>query len=277
MKKNRVKIQKLKRKRIKKVKKGYTPIKAVFGNGEDYYLYKLSRAERFAGGALGFFAGSFVCMVFFRNLFVSVVVGAMLIIPGIWKYRDYLKKKRMKNLLLQFRDMMESLTASFSAGKNTAGAFQDAYADLTNIYGPKADIVQELKLIVTGMYNGQRIEEMLENFAMRSHLDDIESFATIFEVSNRYGGNLKKVVGDTRQIICDKIETELEIQTLLTANKNELNIMILMPVVLMLMLSSMGSMSIVQNTPQNVVVKCGAICLFGFAYYLGRKIVDIKV
>ena len=73
----------------------------------------------------------------------------------------------MKNLLYQFRDMMESLSASYSAGKNTQGAFLDACGDLIGIYGEKADIVKELKLIVDGIYNGQSVEEMLSNFAAR--------------------------------------------------------------------------------------------------------------
>ena len=85
------------------------------------------------------------------------------------------------------------------------------------------------------------------------------------------------MVGETREIINDKIETELEIQTLLTANKNDLNIMIIMPVLIMLMLNVMGNMSIVRNTPLNVCVKIGALALFGAAYYMGRKIVDIKI
>lgn len=118
---------------------------------------------------------------------------------------------------------------------------------------------------------------MLKNFAERSHLDDVESFATIFEVSSRYGGNLKKAVGDTYRIINEKIEMEMEIRTLLTANKNELNIMMLMPLIIMVTLSGMGSMSIVQNTPLNVLTKVIALALFGTAYYIGRKIIDIKI
>lgn len=258
-------------------KKAYTPQKAVFGDGEDYYVYRMSASEKLVGGISGFLAGFFVSMVFFRDLWVSLVIGGFLIIPMIRKYRDMLRKKRMKNLLLQFRDLMESLTASYSAGKNTEGAFRDAYADMVDLYGEKTDIVHEIQLIVAGLYNGQNIDELLNNFARRSHLDDIESFATIFEVTNRYGGNLKKVVGDTRQIINDKIETELEIQTLLTANQNELNIMMVMPLLIMLMMNGMGSMSVVQNTPLNVVVKCCAIGLFALAYYMGRKIIDIKI
>ena len=197
--------------------------------------------------------------------------------PGIYKYREFLKAKRQKELLVQFRDMLESLTASYSTGKNTQGAFEDAYGDMVDIYGKKADIVHEIEMIINGIYNGQNIEALLKNFAERSHLDDVESFATIFEVSNRYGGNLKKVVGDTYRIINEKIEMEMEIKTLLTANKNELNIMMLMPLIIMVTLSGMGSMSIVQNTPLNILTKVAALVLFGTAYFIGRKIVDIKI
>ena len=191
----------------KKHRKKYVPEKALFGHADDYYVYRMNSVEKGLGALMGFGTGFFVCMVFFRSILFSVIAGGLLAVPGIAKYRNYLKEKRMQNLLFQFRDMMESLSASYSAGKNTQGAFQDACADLISIYGEKADIVHELKLIVSGLYNGQNIDDMLSNFALRSHLDDIESFATIFEVTNRYGVTLKKVVGETRQIINEKIET----------------------------------------------------------------------
>ena len=53
--------------------------------------------------------------------------------------------------------------------------------------------------------------------------------------------------------------------------------MILMPLIIMVTLSGMGSMSIVQNTPLNVLTKVIALTLFGTAYYIGRKIIDIKI
>lgn len=282
MKKKEEKRKKTKRQNKIKIRKKlhatkYVPIEAAFGNGEDYYVYRMTYLEKGEGGFLGFMCGFLVSMIFFRNLFFSLILGVCLIIPGIQKYKKYLNEKRLRNLLLQFRDMMESLAGSYSAGKNTESAFQDAYADMTDIYGQKSDIVHEIGLIVNGMYNGQNLNRLLENFAQRSHLDDIESFATIFEVSSKYGGNLKKVVGDTHRIISDKIEIEMEIQTLLTGNKNELRIMMLMPLIIMISLSGMGSMSIVENTPVNVLVKLLALAMFGAAYGIGNRIVNIKV
>ncbi len=77
--------------------------------------------------------------------------------------------------------------------------------------------------------------------------------------------------------VCASTAPELEIETLLTANKNELNIMTVMPLLIMLTLNGAGNMSIVQNTPENIVVKLAALGLFAAAYLWGKKIIEIKV
>lgn len=75
------------------------------------------------------------------------------------------------------------------------------------------------------------------------------SFANVFEVCNRQGSDLKRIVSETRDILNDKIEIEMEIETMVSGNKNELNIMMVMPVVVVLSLSAMGTMTIVSNSP----------------------------
>lgn len=61
------------------------------------------------------------------------------------------------------------------------------------------------------------------------------------------------------------------------ANKNEINIMCVMPFVIIAMMGTLGQASITANTPLNVLVKLIAIFMFVIAYKLGRKITDIKV
>lgn len=60
-----------KREKKSKRKQKYIPQKALFGNGEDYYIYRMSFVEKLTGGALGFLVGAFVCMTFFRNFLLS--------------------------------------------------------------------------------------------------------------------------------------------------------------------------------------------------------------
>ena len=61
---------------------------------------------------------------------------------------------------------------------------------MISIYGEESDIVRELELICTGLNNNINIEVLLTDFAERSGLDDVMSFANVFEVCNRQGGDL---------------------------------------------------------------------------------------
>ena len=144
-------------------------------------------------------------------------------------------------------------------------------------FAPLIAVPDRPAIIVSGLHNNFVIEDLLRDMSDRCGIDDINSFAETFAVCNRLGGNLKKVVVDSRDIISDKIEIEMEIQTTVAANKNEINIMCVMPFVIIAMMGTLGQASITANTPLNVLVKLIAIFMFVIAYKLGRKITDIKV
>jgi tight adherence protein B len=181
--------------------------------------------------------------------------------------------------LLQFRDLLDALSNSYSSGMNTQSAFNDAYKDLEKSFGKNAPIVKELSIILKGLNNNFLIEELLRDMAARCGIDDIKSFADTFAVCSRLGGDLKRIVKESRDIISEKIEIEMEIETTVSANKNEIDILCVMPFVMVTMLGRMsqGGTSILTNTPVNVVVKFFAIFLFAVAYKIGMKICDIKV
>ena len=69
----------------------------------------------------------------------------------------------------------------------------------------------------------------------------------------------------------------MEIQTTVAANKNDINIMSVMPFIVVAMMGTMGQEQITANTPINVIVKLIAMGMFVLAYYIGLKITDIKV
>ena len=272
-----------KQKRAEKEKKGkkekkepYIPVAGVLGEATDYHVYQMGAGDRIAAGLLAVGIGFIVVYMFFRLIPMAVLAGVLLIVPVQNLYQDGRRKKRQQNLLLQFKDFLESLASSYSAGQNSQGAFYDARSDMESIYGEGADIVREVELIIEGIANNITPETMLTNFAQRSGLDDVESFASVFEVSNRQGSNLGQVISDSREIINGKIEIEMEIETMLQGNKNELNIMIIMPLVIVASLSGLGTMTIASNTPLNVAVKLICIGVFAASYLMGRKLVDIK-
>ena len=267
-----------KEKKAKKEKKEpYVPLRGVFGDATDYHEYEMTARDKLIGFVIGFAAAAVVETVFFNNIILLALAGAFCGMKAIPMYQNYRKEKRLKELLIQFKDMLESLVASYSAGRTTVDAFMDAQEDMQNIYGEKADIVKELATISVGMQQNFIIEDLLMDFARRSGLDDVYGFANVFEVCNRQGVNIKEIVADTRNIINDKIEMESEIKTMIAGSKNELNIMMVMPLIVAIASSGLGETAITNNTPLNVVMKVVILGVFFLAYKIGRKITDIAL
>lgn len=261
----------------KKKKEKYVPLVGITGVGEDYNVYNLSLKERLIGFAIGLVAGFLAAHIMFGVFIASTILGVIVGFIAVPIFRDYLQNKRKRAILMQFRDLLDSLSNSFSAGKNTPDAFADSLNDMKMAYGEKSPIVQELIIILNGLHNNYIIEDLLRDMSVRCGIDDINSFAETFAVCNRLGGNLKKIVADSRDIINDKIEIEMEIQTTVAASKNDINIMCVMPFLIVSMMGMLGEASITANTPLNVIVKIIAIIMFAIAYKVGRVITDIKV
>ncbi len=249
--------------------------KGITGEGTDYTVYILTSRQKLLAVAAGFLIGYIAGYVYFDNNAVGLIVGLIAGYKAISIYRNKLFNDRKKELRLQFRDLLESLSNSFTVGKTARGAFENAYTDMIAEHGEDSYIVKEVWLICTAYKNqGIEIKELLKDFAQRSGIDDIRSFAGVFEVSTDLGGNIAKVIRETRDMISDKIEIELEIQTMVTGQKNQLNVLAIMPLVMSLLTRSFSSDS---GGGLVIVVKLFALGLFVFAYWMGTRIVDIKV
>lgn len=258
-------------------KEKYVEKVGITGTGKDYNIYKMSIREKVTGFLIGFALGAAGMQIMFGVFAASIILGAVIGILTVPVYKKHLHKKQRGQILSQFRDLLDSLSNSFSAGKNTPDSFSDALNDMKMAYGKTAPITREVDIIVTGLQSNFTIEDLLKDMALRCGLDDIKSFADTFSVCNRLGGNLKKVVSESRDIINSKIEIEMEIQTIISSNKNEMNIMAVMPFIIVSMMGMLGQASITANTPLNVIVKLLAIGLFVFAYVIGRKMTEIQV
>ncbi len=246
----------------------------VFGDAIDYHVYYMSFGDKLVGFLLGALIAGAVLQIFFGILILSAIGCVLGGLAGIKIYCGVLKRKRDRNLKIQFRDMLESLSTSLGSGKNVKDSFEETYSDLCSQYGDSSLIARECYLINTGIANGVNIETMLSDFAKRSNNEDIESFSEIFEVANRAGGNIKNIVYETKNMISDRLDVELELETMVSGKKNELNIMIIMPLIVVTMIKGLGT----SGTAMTVFAsKLIALCIFVAAYALGKKMTDIKV
>jgi tight adherence protein B len=192
--------------------------------------------------------------------------------------KEQIIDSRKKKLRRQFIDLLDSLASSISSGKNVPNAFQAAREDLLVQYQPDAYIIQEVDNIISGIRNNVDVGSMLRNFGERSGIQDIRTFGRVFETAHAKGANLKDVVRNSHMILSNKCEIEAEIETKVTSNKNEQNIMIIMPIILVGMIKMAGS-DFAENftTPSGILCTTIAIASFVGAYILGRKILKIEV
>lgn len=187
-------------------------------------------------------------------------------------------KQRRQKLNTQFRDMLEALNTSLGAGKNVVDSFRAVYEDLKIQYDEGAFILKELEIILSGIANNVDVEELLLDFGNRSGNDDIYSFANVFKICYRKGGNIKDTVRSTHSILSDKMEISEEIETVVTSNKTEQNIMVLMPIALIGVIKLM-SPEFAANfvTITGILSTTIAIVMFVASYVIGKMVLDIKV
>lgn len=191
--------------------------------------------------------------------------------------KNQLKTNRKKKIRKQFVDMLESLSVSIAAGQNVPSAMQTVKDDLLIQYTEKDYIVQEISVFLREMENGIPIEDLFSDLGKRTGIEDISNFGKVFEVAYRRGGNLKEIVKSCYDILSEKIEIEMEIQTKVSSSANQMNIMILMPIFLIAMLKSSGE-GFAENftSVSGIISTTVSIFVFIIAYFVGRKILDIK-
>jgi len=245
----------------------------------DYNTYSLSRKEKilyFLEGAAIIYIFSFI---FYRSHIFSILLCPLALFYPRIKSRS-ITEKRKYEINIQFKDMLYSLSSTLSAGKSLELAFKDVLTDLEVLYPyPDTPIIREVEYIIRKIDMNETVEEALCDFAGRVHLEDVENFVDVLRICKRTGGNIVEVLRNTSNIINDKIEIKHEINTLLAQRNLERKVLNLLPPVMVFIISasSYEYISPVFTTIPGRFVMTIAILLLAAAYFISKKIMDIKV
>ncbi len=245
-----------------------------------YYRCNMKKVEHVLAYLICSLLITGIAYLFYHLVPISILVGFG---AGIYLekvYADSTVKRRMTALRLQFRDFLESMSVAARAGNVEVKALESALADLKISYSVKADIVKEVENILKQYKQGGiELKFLFEDFANRSNLEDIRSFATIYAVIEGKNDRFGEIVSQTSEIIGDKIEIEQEIHTVISAAKSETNMMLMMPIVIVVAMSFMGSgfMDALFTTLAGHLAATVALVFFGISYALATKASDIKI
>jgi tight adherence protein B len=237
-------------------------------NGKEKILYLVE------GGALIVLMG-----YFFYQSWIAVICLAPVLILFLRQKKKELANKRKQELNVQFKDLLLSVSANLKAGYSVENAFRESYRDMEMLYGTYSPIVQELRHIISGLENNIVLEQLLYSLGQRSHQPDIMQFADVFMIAKRSGGNMTEILAKTAMVIEQKIETDKEIQLMISAKKMEQKIMNIVPFLIIFYVgtTSRGFFDVLYHNLIGIIIMTVCLFFYGAAYLLSKRIVEIEV
>lgn len=110
--------------------------------------------------------------IFYENVFMAVILSPYVYIH----YRQRIKERIVhdkKNFKKKFKDGIIAVSFALNVGYSIENAFGQAVDELTLMYGDDSDIVVKFKLIVIRLGQNENLEDILDDFAEESKVEDI--------------------------------------------------------------------------------------------------------
>lgn len=246
---------------------------------KDYHIYRLDKKE-ICLLALASITLTLVLGLLFYDTYLGIAISPIVFYGAKKPLETYLAEKKRTVLRNQFRDVLYSFSSSFSAGLHIEEAMENAWNHIVDLYGRNSYMAVELfdmtKKIKTA---GKCEEELWQEFALRSGLEDIRDFASVFQATRASGGNLVAAVDRAASIIVDKINIENEMKALFAQKKTEGRIVGVMPILMLIFLrmSTPGYLAIMYTSIQGRVMMTLAGLGIGYSIFLTERITRVEI
>lgn len=244
----------------------------------DYTEYRFSLKE----GILVFLEGAALVAMIGHFFYQSWIACAFLIPVFVLFVREKKReqgKKRRQELSMQFKDLVLALSANMKAGYSIENALRESCRDMELLYGEDGSVCIEVRHMLRGLENNVVLERLLYDLGIRSHVPDIMQFADVFLIARRSGGNLTEILEKTAAVIEQKIETDKEIQLMISSKKMEQKIMNMVPFLIIFYIgtTSKGFFDVLYHNIVGVAVMTVCLFFYGTAYLFSKRIVEIEV
>ena len=239
--------------------------------GTDWKIY----AKGFGKGAC---KAAFVSYLFYRIVWLSLIVSIGYGIVSVFLERKEYQRKQHYEITLQFREWLYGIAAALGAGYAMENAIEEARKDLVLLYGEDSLLAEEFSQMRQKLELNQSLEKVYLEFAERWKTEDILHFVQVFQTAKRTGGDLIAITRMTAEKIGGKIEVKREIHTMIAGKKMEGKIMNMIPlgIILYFWISSPNFLDCLYRSSGRGVMTV-LLCLYLLAYWWSGKISDIQV
>ncbi len=166
--------------------------------------------------AAAFLIGITTGYIYFDDLWIGLAVFLCLFC-AYPAYKSNEERKRKQIMMVQFKDLLYSVSASLSLGRNMKQALEESLGFWGNTYDDKDPIIIEVRTMLKEIKetNAQDVK-VLRDFADRSGIPDITDFVNVYENLRVTGGDMPGAVSRAASVIGDKITMEKELNTALS-------------------------------------------------------------
>lgn len=199
--------------------------------------YELGKSEKkIFYVALGLL-GIIVSMLLYRNILFAVVV-----IPFSKKIYNFVVdeiiSRRRQNYLIQFKDFLFMTSTAIGAGRSMKDAIHESIPALKEIYGDGSILPTELEKTYERMeVGGEKDTDVLMDLAIKSGLEDVLDFATIYSICKTTGASVIIALNRAANVIIEKMTIEREISELVKRKETEGLAIFAMPIIVVLFLN----------------------------------------
>ena len=246
------------------------------GKMESGRILKFKGRLKQSGAA--FLASSLMALLFYNSAWgLCSLPGTFILAGRFLKEAD--RKKRLKRLNLEFKDYLYAINGLLLAGYSAERAFLGGLIEVQQLHGNDCILAGQLGTMESRLGLKEPLERILQDFAEACQGEDVTNFVEIFCYAKRGGGDFSHMVSTAAGRICDKMEVEEEIHTVMAQKALEQKVMCVAPLGILLFFkaSSPEFIGRLYGNPLGVFVMTMALFLYGAAFFLGMKIVEIEV
>ncbi len=234
--------------------------------------------QKFLAFGQGICVAGAVAYAFYRNWAAFGILSIFACIYP-WIYEKTWRKRQLCCLESQFKEAIQILSGFLSAGYSVENAITASSRELEQLYGAKGMIVKEFQYMTVQMGMNRTVEEVMQEFADRSGLEEVERFSQIFKIAKRSGGQLVPIICHTISIMEDRSQVKEEIRTMTASVRFEQEVMNIIPffMILYIDITSPGFFQMMYETMLGRFIMTGCLAVYLLSCYLSEKLLNIKI
>ena len=245
---------------------------------KSYWQQDIRRKDYIVGTLKGL-----LLIITISYLFYGSILSAILLSPYlIWYLKSWEKeciKKKKQALGLQFKEAIQALSTALNVGYSLENAMKETMKDLQLIYKKDELILREFGYMLHQLEMNLPVERVLNEFALRTEVEDIQTFVTVFGMAKRSGGDMIGIIGNAVRQISEKIEVKLEIETILSAKRLEFKVMSVVPLAMIayMKISFPDFMNVLYGNATGYVIMTVCLGIYVISYVAGKRMIEIEV